>query len=111
MIMSDNKEIKTKKNAVNFYHLDLGMHQLGFIVMLQPTNENSTCTQIIPRTHREYRLYFEFQQDRSSDKFINYTKKKKNLNLAQKNYMEILELPLFLMLVICFTAGLREVID
>ena len=89
MIMSDNKKIKTKKNAVNFYHLDLGMHQLGFIVMLRPTNKNSTCTQIIPRTHREYRLGFEFQQDRSSDEFINYTKKKELQYGSKKLYGDI----------------------
>tara|TARA_B100000242_G_C43039114_1_gene484647 strand:+ start:1314 stop:2207 length:894 start_codon:yes stop_codon:yes gene_type:complete len=82
MIMSDHKKIKTKKNAVNYYHIDLAMHQLGFIVLLKSTNEDSTCTQVIPRTHRSYRLNFEFyKHQRDKNSFINYSKlKEKKFN-------------------------------
>ena len=76
MIMSDHHEIKTNKHSVNYYHLDLGMRQLGFIVLLQPTDENSTCTQVIPKTHNSPRFEFEFYDERHTENFVRYAKNK-----------------------------------
>ena len=48
---------------------------IRLIVLLQPTNKYSTCTQVIPKTHNSPRFEFEFFKERNSNSFINYTKK------------------------------------
>ena len=76
MIISDNTNYKKKKHISNYYHLDLGMHQLGFTVMLLPTNQESTCTEVIPKTHNSSRIGIEFYKHRETKEFIEYAKKK-----------------------------------
>ena len=79
MIISDNAKYKKKKHPSNYFHLALGMHQIGFIVMLLPTNKESTCTEVIPKTHNSSRIGIEFYKQRETKEFIDYAK-----NMAKK---------------------------
>ena len=65
------------------------MHQLGFTVMLQPTDINSTCTEVIPKTQNSSRIKFEFYKERNSNEFIKYVNGKEKLYGSKKLFGDI----------------------
>lgn len=88
MLLSDIKTLKHKKNPSNYYHLDFGMHQLGFIMMLNNTDKKSTCTQVIPKTNKRFRPQAEFYKLRMKNEFKSYAKNQENKKGAFKLFGE-----------------------
>ncbi|MBO8221438.1 hypothetical protein [Prochlorococcus marinus] len=89
MLLSDIKDLKYKKHPSNYYHIDFGMHQLGFTMLLNKTNYNSTCTELIPKTNKNFRPQAEFYKLRMQKKFMSYAKNEEKEKGTVKLYGEI----------------------
>ena len=88
IIRFDEESSRKKNHSQMNYHLDWGVHQLSLIILLNKTNSDSTCTEIIPKTHKSFRFGYEFFKW-DSFKFIKYVQKKLSTNNSQKIFGDI----------------------
>ena len=57
--------------------------------MLLPTNQESTCTEVIPKTHNSSRIGIEFYKHRETKEFIEYAKNKEKKLGSKKLFGDI----------------------
>ena len=84
----DSKKHRKQIYDQKFFHLDHGTRQLSMILLLNPTSNKSTCTEIIPRTNKSPRFGYELFHP-ESPKFIDYAKREKNKNGSKKIFGKV----------------------
>ena len=84
----DSKKHRKTLHRQKFFHLDHGTRQLSMILLLNPTSDKSTCTEIIPKTNKSPRFGYELSP-RDNPKFIDHAKREKKKNGSIKIFGKV----------------------